>query len=179
MAPPATFSLGKLKELLRAHPVWTNVQLAEALTEDNRLNGRDTTVSPHLVAATIYRKRQVWESEGVIRPLQRRTSQLCAALFANTGVRVPDMLQDQDILRKLRVLDRLADGLPVGGHPSEADRAKRFEATLRQQRKVVDLYPDGTAFLRPAAPHELTDDNALVSVVAAYRPSTLAERHAV
>lgn len=178
MAPPRTFSLDLLKELVRDHPTWTNRQYAEALTADNREHGRQATVSPHLVSATISAKREEWEEGGLLAPRKRRTSQLVAALTANTGVTIPDMMQDQIELRRLRQLDRIDAGLPVGGHDGEADRALAFESMLRRERKVVDLYPDGAVFLRAAAPHELTDHNELISIVASYRPPAMGKRHA-
>lgn len=178
MAPPRTFNLDLLKQLITEHPDWTNPRYAEALTADNRANGGRTVVTAHLVSATVTRMRQAWEAEGILVPRKRRRSQLVATLVANTGVEIPDLLQDQIQLRRLRQLDRLADGLPVGGHEGEAERARAFEAKLRAERHVIDLYPDGTCFEREAAPHEIDTRNQLVSIVASYRPSAMAQRHA-
>jgi hypothetical protein len=83
---------------------------------------------------------------------------------------IPDALQGQIELRRLRQLDRLAAGLPVGGHGEEPDLARRFAARLHRHRLVLDLHPDGRVFERSAAPWELDGDGQLVSLVAAYRP---------
>ena len=168
MAPPRTFDLEKLKELIRAHPLWTNPQLAEALTEHNGPGSRP--VSPHVVAATKNRLKSQWEAEGITFPSLRGRSDLVAMLVQNTGTQIPDLLQDQIELRRLRQLDRIRLGLPVGGDKGERERAKAFERMLRRERKVIDLYPDGTVFLRSAAPWEIDDHNQLVSIVTAYRP---------
>ena len=100
MAPPRTFDFDVLKRLLKDHPEWTYTQLADALTDDNRTASTDDPrhnliVVPHIVAATISRLRAQWEAEGVPMPAKRRTSELVAALVRNTGVTIPDEMQDQ------------------------------------------------------------------------------------
>lgn len=171
MAPQRTFDLDTLKRLLSEHPGWTSSELADALTQDNWANGRDVVVSSHNVTATISRLR--------LRPPVRRKSDLVATLVKNTGTVIPNALQDQRELRRLRQLDRVRDGLPVGGDDGEADRALAFEAKLIEQRHVIDLYPDGTVFERAAAPWELDADGNLIDIITGYRPPVYdALRHA-
>lgn len=175
MAPPRTFDFDVLKQLLKDHPDWTYTQLAEELTRDNRSTGpgdprHNLVVVPHIVAATVSRLRPKWEAEGIPMPTKRRSSELVATLVRNTGVTIPDALQDQIELRRLRQLDRIKARLPVGGHDGEAGRARAFEQELRRERLVLDLHPDGTVFRRAAAPWEIDDHNQLISIVAAYRP---------
>lgn len=170
MAPPRTFDLDTLKALIQSNPDWSNPQLAAALTEHNHACGRETVVIPHVVAATISRLRPQWESEGIIAPRKRRSSDLVSRLVKNTGTTIPDALQDQIELRRLRQLDRIRDGLPVGGHDGEADRALTFERNLIGNGQVIDLYPDGTVFRREAAPWELDGEGQLIDIVTAYRP---------
>lgn len=170
MAPPRTFDVDLLKQLIQADPEQSNPQLAAALTEHNRASGRTNIVTPHVVAATISRLRPQWEAEGIIAPRKRRTSDLVARLVRNTGTTIPDYLQDQIELRRLRQIDRIRDGLPVGGHDGEATRALTFEQKLIAGCQVIDLYPDGTVLIRDAAPWELDSEGHLIDIVTAYRP---------
>jgi hypothetical protein len=171
MAPPRTFELDALKDLLKNEPDWSNVRYAQALTDANKAKGLSIFVSPQSVAQAIYTHRWEWEAEGISIRVKRRRSGLVSALTANTGITIPDgPLQSQMELRYMRALDRMAEGLPVKPE-SLIVPARNWEARLRRERHVIDLYPDGTVFERPAAPHELDRYNQLVSIVAAYRPN--------
>jgi hypothetical protein len=177
MAPQWTFDPELLKQLIVEHPDWSNPQIAEVLTADNAKHGRPA-VDPARVASAKNRLKARWAAEGVkVRSLVHR-SELVSALTRNTGITIPDerMKQDHVYIRYLRVLDRLREGLPVKP-PEMADRARRFERALRQDKRVVDLREDGEPFLRAAAPWELDSRNELISLVASYRPPEA--RHAV
>jgi len=181
MAPPWTFDPELLKQLVQAHPEWSNPQLADALTADNNSaeagpDRRGVVVDPARVASAKNRLKERWAAEGVcVRPLRHR-SELVARLVHNTGVQIPDERNKQDhvYIRHLRVLDRIRERLPIA---SGRDLALRFERDLRRDRMVVDLHPDGTPFLRAAAPWELDSQNRLLDLVAAYRPRE--QQHAV
>jgi hypothetical protein len=172
MAPPRTFDLDKLKTLIQSHPDWSNPQLAAELTRHNEACGVPARVRAGTVAQAVSAHRDEWEAEGIIAPLKRRSSDLVSRLVKNTGTPVPDYLQDQIELRRLRQLDRIRDGLKIGGHPGEADRALTFEQKLIAGCQVIDLYPDGTVLIREAAPWELDADGHLIDIVTAYRPPT-------
>lgn len=172
MAGRPTYDTELLRRLLKEHPDWTYAKMAEVLTDDNTKRGQPHKVSGHTVATRVAAFR-VMETAGdiALRPPKPPSNGLVVQLSNNVGVRIPTDKHPQQYLQLLRLMDRKDNGLPLG--KTESTREKNFRRKLYTGRLVVDLKPDGTAYLRAAAPWELTHDNKLIRPIACWRPEGL------
>src|SRR5690242_10525987 len=104
MAARLTFDREELKDLIRKHPDWSNIQYAAALSKPGQ-----PPVRPNSVASAITRNRVRWESEGVI--LAHRAVRY-AELIPWHG-QIPPKFKMHTFLRHLRLIARARRGLPV------------------------------------------------------------------
>lgn len=147
-------------------------ELAARLTDHNRTLGSSAVVTTRLVIAAINRHRATWAADGFDlasqAPVQR---ELVRLLVANSGYRVADTYTMDTIMRHLRRLDRMRQGLPAG-NDSGRDRgaqARAFEQRLRDTRRVVDVSPHGKPYVRHAVAAELDASGRLIEIVCASR----------
>lgn len=169
MATPRIVDPDKLRELLKEDPHRNNQQLADLLTEHNRVTagpGHGVPVQRTAVAQAICRWRPVWESDPDFPLLAGRghRRRLVALLVERAGRPVADEYQNSDIMLMLRVLDRMREGEPV--RVKDERRAVRFDANLRKDRMVVDISQDsGEPVVRHAKPDELDSLGGLVDII--------------
>lgn len=163
MAARLTFDYDLLKELIRDHPDWSNIQYAAKLSED-----ADHPVRPNSVAAAISRHRTRWAAEGVA--CEQRTGPYPELIPWARG-RVAQRHQMHMYLRYLRTLARHRRGWEVYDEDILRN-ALHFERQLRARLQVVDLTTRGMPVLRPAEPHELDARGQLIEIVAQPRPAS-------
>lgn len=171
MSARASFNLELLRHLRTEHPDWSNDRLAEALNDDNEVNGRPRTVTANTVSAAVTRNRAKWKAQGFSLPRLRRQSAWLRELMEYRGYLTIGTEENKGnvTLRRLRACERLSLGLSV--NPDEAEKARRWEELRRAERTVVDLSM-GRAILRAAEPWELDAHGNLRALYALPQPTT-------
>lgn len=151
MAPPRTFDYDVLNQLIREHPDWSNLELAQVMTDYERKVRHDPKypdILENSVSKVVSRYRQRWRSED--KPVRERPY---GRIIPWPGI--PGEYSMRTELRHLRVLARIEAGQAKRVPPRELRQARAFAARLRRTRQVVDITDDGEPYVRPARRDEL------------------------
>lgn len=154
------------------HPDWSDGQVADALNEDNRRHRRPGIVSASMVQSAVYRNRRKWAALGFTLPSVPRRSQYIRDLMQLRGFRKLSTEENTHSLplKRLRQCERLHQGLPVPD--AEASKARSWEAEMLASRTVVDIDPDGRAYVREARAWELDANGNLLGLTAKASPGS-------
>lgn len=166
MSAPRTFDYDYLKQLIRDEPQASLRDLADKLTEHERQVRGDPgypRISPTTVSAAWSRNRDAWAERGEVP----RTGNRVGGGRTQPWDNVPPQYWTHTLLRRLRVMSRLATGekgLPV----TSVRPALKLAKQLRDDKEVIDLQPSGRPYTRPARPDELDSMGDLIAVTARY-----------
>jgi hypothetical protein len=165
MAMERTFDYEHLRNLIRAHPLWSHRQLAAALTEHEREVRKDPrypAVTVHSVASVKYRYRDQWNSLGDTITSSKGDPMRRSQPFNH----LPSEHYFSYEIQALRTLTKLSRGEPVT-RKRQAE-AENLAHKLRTTCSVVDLSYLGEPYTRPARPDELDGEGNLIELAARF-----------
>jgi hypothetical protein len=171
MPTERTFDYEYLRGVKREHPSWTLRQLADAVTQHERLTRRDDTyprVTTHAIRSVLHRYGDAWREQGDIIVQSAKSPTARSQPFAN----LPQEFSYDQMIQNLRVLNAIRDGDEARLDPGRVRMARNMEARLVEAREVIDLDPDSKPpfrpYVRPARLDEIDGEGNLITITARY-----------